>query len=351
MAVLDGETGDRTNADANAVTERLVTASFVQLVPTLSVDALAATRLLLASLVRRDVPFQVTRRTDAVPGGTTHVAVGCNSPSADVVLSPGSATTEAVAILDALGDHGVAGWSSVGKTFSAPQPADETPSVIGVPTPDDPTGLADATLVHGPFSSDPESAGRLLARGTGRDVATAVTIDTLCAGTTSPPLADAIETFLRARPTPDGPFATTAGTADVLDVLVDVDPGLAIALACGHDAIADRALKRWHTHSAAVHAAVEHAATTTGEIELDGDLAPVGATARLIRTVTAPDKPIIVRNGTRISVASPDPGDTDVGGMLAGPDRRVTDHGDGRVTIANWPADESPVEYLSGGDR
>lgn len=342
MAVLDGDTGT-TNADA----ERLVSAPFVHLVPALTVDALAATRLLLARLAHERIPYQVTRRADAIPDGSTYVAIGTPQSDADLVLTPGAATAQAVELLSALDVHGAPEWAAVGTTFESTAPDDERPGVMGVPSADDPAALAGSTLLHGPFSGDATAAERLLAAGTGRDVATAVALETLRTAPATPSLAAAVTTFLGARPTPDGPFATTAGTADVLDVLVDIDPGLALALACGHDAVADRALTLWHEHAPAVHDAVERA---DNAIQLDDEVAPVGAAARLIRSVRAPDEHVVVRSRTRLAVASPDPGDTGLVDVFADLDRPVVDHGDGRVTIADWPADESPAAFLPGGD-
>ncbi|MCO8268428.1 exonuclease, partial [Haloferax sp. AB510] len=109
--------------------------------------------------------------------------------------------------------------------------------------------------------------------------------------------ATAVERVLRSEATPNGPFETVGGFADVLDATVRESPGTAVALALGHD-VRDAALDAWRDHAQATHAALRGA--TTGRYEslyaLSCDLSSPGrlaTVARLARDFRSPEPTVL----------------------------------------------------------
>ena len=335
----------------DAAEERLVTAPFVHLIPAPTVDALAATAILVRMLEHLETPYHVTRRREPVPTDEFGLAIGMRRDDVSLALPPAEATVQAAAIGRTIGAPAPSQWVPVGTTFTPKEPpATEQPRVLGLPKPDDPAMLAASTLVHGPFSGDELAADHLFTEtSNGRDRATLVALATLQGGRPTPNLADGIIQLASARATPDGPFATTTGTADVLDVLADADPGLAVALVCGYESSIGTAITTWRDQAAAIHAVVDQPSIKDEVIDISTDTKAVSAIARLLRTMHGGDRAIVVRGRDDVAIATPNPTDRRLATSFEDFDQPVVDHGDGRITIHDWPASAEPRDYLPGG--
>ena len=310
---------------ASEVAGRLREAGFVRLVGAATGDALAASGILARALSTRDTPFQVSLAT--LPGDAERstdadctVAVGRSDPAADCSLSgiatPASETAFEVArSLDADPDVALAlaGCVADGRVLggSVAEAAEavgfERRPGLAVPTTDLVDGLAHSTLVHAPFSGDPESVAEALA-GLGLDatdgtldastlaeearrrVASLVTLSTVGDDDVPSRGGHAVERVLR--PSLGGPFETIGGYADVLDAVARDQPGTGVALALGHD-VGDVALDVWRSHALRAHAGVAQA--TTGRYDglfvarAETEDAPVGTMARLAHDYRSPE--------------------------------------------------------------
>jgi len=226
---------------------------------------------------------------------------------------------------------------------------------VALPTDELPAGLAASTLLHGPVSGDEDRAAALVAEldtdpestdagshaagddarggshaagddagcgshaagddtrggshaagddaGSGkkfdRRLASLVTIDAVTAEGATERAAKQIERALRPYRTPDAPFRTLGGYADVLDAAARTAPAAGIALALGERSVgnedaADAALAAWRKYGAAVHRHLREAETRrhhglwvleTG----DADPAVLPAVARLARDFRSPE--------------------------------------------------------------
>ncbi|KTG13086.1 hypothetical protein [Haloferax profundi] len=304
-------------AEAAAV---LREATFVRLRVHTSGAAVAAAGVVGRALETLDVPFRI-RATDT-PDTAAHddvaAVVGMSDADADLELDP----RDAVAVVRELGVDpdpvvALAGFHAAGVspaddtalTDAATDAGVESRPGVAVPTGDLADGLAHSTLVHAPFSADTERTQAELAElalpaelgaDAHRRVASLVALDAT-GGEATPRAATAVERLLQPDETPNGPFATVGGFADVLDATVRETPGLAVALALGHDA-RDAALDAWREHAQATHAALR--AATTGRYEslyaLSCDLSSPGrlaTVARLARDFRSPE-PTVLAVGT-----------------------------------------------------
>ncbi|WP_148413343.1 exonuclease [Haloferax sp. KTX1] len=297
-------------ADAAAT---LREATFVRLRVHGSGAAVAAAGVVGRALRTLDVPFRIraTDAPDTVANDDVVAVVGLSDDGADLELDP----TDAVSVVRELGvdpDPAVAlaGLHAAGETpdddteLAADAGVEAGPGVA-VPTGDLADGLAHSTLVHASFSADRERAQATLAElslpaeldaDARRRVASLVAIEATT-GEATARAATAVERVLRAETTPNGPFETVGGFADVLDATVRESPGTAVALALGHD-VRDAALDAWRDHAKATHGALREA--TTGRYErlyaLSCDLSSPGrlaTAARLARDFRSPEPTVL----------------------------------------------------------
>mgnify|MGYP000501255370 CR=1 FL=1 len=162
----------------------------------------------------------------------------------------------------------------------------------------------------------------------------------------APRAVGALGGVLRPHVTPNGPFETAEGYADVLDCLAASEPGLASALALG---VADRptALDAWREHASATHAALRTTdpARYSGFVVAETD-APAWPLARLLRDTRTDEPAVLVVGG----------GDAALATTSDGPDARATladAFGDDAVAGASTHArtPETDVEALTEGVR
>jgi len=365
MSTADRSTG--TEAAASAVAGACRDAGFVRLVATADGDALAATGVLARALARLDVPFQasVTEPPASSARGTeadVTVSLGSADAAADhTVKADGTPVSEtAFLVADELGGAADPVLALAGATAAETGPsatlveAAEAAGTtrrpgVAVPTADIADGLGHSTLVHAPFSGDPETAKaaladlNLLAEATGdatldegahRRLASMVAIRTVGANDASERAAETVERVLR--PVVGGPFETVGGYADVLDAVAREEPGTGVALALGHDARA-AALDAWRTHGERAHGAVRSA--TTGRYDglfvargaaadlgvTDPGDVPVGTAARLLRDFRSPEPVALFVTDGRAAGAAADDRD------LAATMREAADAVDGRA--------------------
>lgn len=292
--------------------------TFVRLRVHASGAAVAAAGVLGRALSTRHVPFRIraTGAPEAATDDDLTVTIGTSNDSSDLELDP----TDATAVVRELGvePDPVCALASLHAASVEPD-ADleaamaereiESRPGVAVPTKDLADGLAHSSLVHAPWSGDREATQALLAElslpaeldaDAHRRVASAVALDATTGEATSQ-AATAVERILHPDATPNGPFETVGGFADVLDATVRESPGIAIALALGHD-VGENALDAWRDHAQAVHTALRGA--TTGRYEslyaLSCDLSSPGrlaTVARLARDFRAPE-PTVLAVGT-----------------------------------------------------
>jgi len=329
MSTIGRQSEDGARDAASSLRE----AGLVHLAPAATGDAIAATGVLARSLDALDVPFQISvvrQPADAARATEADrtVALGRPSPDADRSLGtdrPASVTAFEVAqSLDAtitestdvavLAAAGVvaAGDEPTGALAEALADADiERRPGVAVPTDDLADGLAHSTLVHAPFSGDPEATRATLAERDAaeptddearRRVASIVALTTLDATGADTRAATAVEDVLR--PYAGGPLTTIGGYADVLDAAVRERPGVAVALALGHDAVTEAALSAWRTHAGRAHDAVRDATVRRHAGLIVAETAgPTGTVARLLRDFRSPEPLALVADGDRATLA------------------------------------------------
>jgi hypothetical protein len=337
-------------AGGNSLAAACRGADFLHLVAHADGAALAAAGLLARAA---DAPRQVSvvrtataaeRRTDGDPA-TTSVALGVDA-AADAAgdLPAAVAAAEALDRADpALALAGVAaGDADSTLDLGLNDEADRRPGVA-VPTADLDDSLAHSTLVHAPFSGDPDAAAATLAefgrpadRGeqATRALASAVALD---ATTDAPPrAATAVERLLRPA-VAGGPFETVGGYADVLDTAARADPGAAAALALGHDRGA--ALEAWREAAQAVHGSLHgsdparHSGVVTARVA-----GPVWTAARLLRDYCSREPAALALGEGELALATTD---TDARRVLAA----AADAVGGRSDLAYAETDD--VEALT----
>lgn len=327
-------TGRQSGEDARDAASSLREAGLVHLAPAATGDAIAATGVLARALDAIDVPFQISvvrQPADAARATEADrtVALGRASPDADrtlggarlasraafdVAQSLDATTTESRSAV-ALAASGVvaAGQEPSGTLADALADAEiERRPGVAVSTDDLADGLAHTTLVHAPFSGDPEAVRATLdERGATdptdnearRRVASVVALTAVDTADPDARAATAVQDILR--PYVGGPFETIGGYADVLEAAVRERPGIAVALALGHDAAAEAALSAWRTHADRAHDAVRdatvrrHAGLVVAETE-----GPTGTVARLLRDFRSPEPLVLVADGDRATLAA-----------------------------------------------
>ncbi|PSP77706.1 exonuclease RecJ [Halobacteriales archaeon QS_1_68_20] len=339
-------------APADSVAAAVRDAGFVRIVARADGDALAATGLLAGALRDAGVPFQAgvartdgdaARRFEDADGHP--LAVGVDAPDATTLArddGPASATAFEVArelgtdpgpVLALAGAFAAGQRPGEGETAHLLEAATEADRVerrpgVVVPTADLADGLAHSTLVHAGFSGRPDNAEELVADARAgaeeeaddaattpletesgrRRLASLVAVETAGGDDATGRAALAIERTLCPHATPDGPFATVGGYADVLGALAAERPGAGVALALGGDS-REAALDTWRDHAKRAHEGLREA--TTGRY--DGLFvarvadAPVGTTARLLADFRSPEPAaLVVTDGEAAVVAHPD---------------------------------------------
>ncbi|WP_121822822.1 exonuclease RecJ [Halostella salina] len=370
-------TGRTATAAPDAVAATLREAPFVRILAAADGDSVAASGVVARAL---DCPFQVSVTRTAAERERRVAAVADDHPSdaaatlvvgddADGPALAGRETPASVTAADVARELGaspdpvlaLAGVVAAGEMPGAGESASllaaaedrglvERRPGVAVPTADLTDGLAHTTLVHADFSGDPTAAGAALAdldlpaerdETARRAVASLVAIAASGGDDTPPRAAAAAERALRPYATPESPFATLGGYADVLATAAEAAPGTAVALALGHDA-RDGALTAWRDAAERAHRALREA--TTGRY--DGlfvaryDAAPVATTARLLRDFRSPEPVALVVGDGEAAAAAVD--DRTIGAaMRAGADAVGGEAGgDGHTGYARFDPDE-----------
>ena len=177
---------------------------------------------------------------------------------------------------------------------------------VAIPTEAYPAGLAASTLLHAPFSGNESAAAGLVAelRDTDdseafdRRLASLVAIDTVTAEGATGRAAEQVERALRPYATPDGPFDTLGGYADVLEAVARTAPGTGTRLVLGRGG-SDEALDAWRSHGETVHRLLREADTARHHgltvLGVPGaDPAALPAVARLSRDFRSPESLVLV---------------------------------------------------------
>jgi len=369
-------TGRTATAAPDALAATLREAPFVRILAAADGDSVAAAGVVARAL---DCPFQVSvtrtvdereRRTAAVAddhpsdaAATLVVGDDADGPAIAGRETPASVTAVDVArelgaspdpVLALAGVVAAGTVPGAGESATVLAAAEERGLVerrpgVAVPTADLTDGLAHTTLAHADFSGDPTAAGAALADldlpadiddDARRAVASLVAI--AASGGDAPPRAtEATERALRPYATPESPFATLGGYADVLGTVAETAPGTAVALALGHDA-RDGALTAWRDAAERAHRALREA--TTGRY--DGlfvaryDAAPVATTARLLRDYRSPEPVALVVGDGEAAAAAVD--DRDIGAAMRAGAAAVDGEagGDGHTGYARFDPQE-----------
>ncbi|WP_049923036.1 hypothetical protein [Halopiger djelfimassiliensis] len=355
----DGRPADATHARPDREQrERLERAAFVRLVTRADGDALAASGILASALRARGTPFQVTvgrtvtRRTkrarspaEASEDDDLTVVVGAvdadvhRLDSADrpatlaavdlarqLETDAGPDPILALAGLVAAGVEPGAGESEWLLETARERGLLERRPGLAVPTADPVDGVAHSIRLRAPWSGDPDAARDALAAANvdldgaadpdtaadadeHRDIASVVALDAVGADDAEAVAAETVQRALRPYATPDGPFETLGGYADVLEAAARVEPGTGAALAMGHDARRP-ALAAWREYGRAAHGALETASTGRydGLFVVGIDDGPVEAVARLAVASLSPEPVVLVVGDGEAAIGTRDDG-------------------------------------------
>jgi hypothetical protein len=376
-------------ADGETVARRLREAPFVRVLARADGDSLAASGLLARACRALDVPFQVrTAPTAATLADTADpdeddslvLAIGHGSAPADVAVAgdPTPASVTAYRTARALGTDPDPVLALAGVVARGSVPGDdgsdavlddavETGAVerrpgVAVPVADLGDGLAHTTLGHGPYSGEVERVRADLAElalpaelddDAHRTVASLAAVQTATADDATPRAAEAVERLLRPYATPDAPFATLGGYADVLDAVARERPGTGVALALGHDA-RDAALSAWRDHALVAHRALREATTgrydglLVARVETEAAHATLGTVARLCRDFRSPEPTVLVVGDGSAAAASVDA--VGVGRALSTAGSAVDGHGGG-TTRTGDARFEAPTKEFTAAFR
>lgn len=363
----------------DSLADALAAAPFVRVAAASDGDSLAAAGLLARACQSTGVPFQVRvdRGFDGEADALT-VAVGPVTVEADHQLRGRPVSPTAACVARELGTDPdpvltLAGTVAAGET---PQAADEWLQVaegaervrrrpgVAVPTADLADGLAASTLLVAPFSGDRESAMGLLAdlnaandttafdETTHRRLASLVALEVVGDADATPRAAEQVERALRPHETPDGPFATLGGYADVLDAAARTDPGVGVALALGTDEsspLRGAALDAWRRHAAAAHRLLRGAEIARHRglvVARVADDAPtvLPTVARLIRDFRSPEPVVLVVGDGAAAAASVD--DDAVGETVATAADAVGGTGHGTPTRGTARFDTDAEQFV-----
>lgn len=355
------------SAEPAAATRTLESAGFVRLLARADGDALAASGLIASALEDSETPFQVSvertvgSRSDRVDTPTADddvtVVIGAVESAPDAADIVSLATADRPATLAAVdlvrelgmtpdpvvalagivasGDDPAAGESERLLETARDRGLLERRPGVAIPTADPVDGLAHSTRVHAPWSGDlaatREAIGDVVDGEPAdfdaddhRTIGSLVALDVVGADDATDAAAASVGQALRPYATPEAPFATLGGFADVLAATASTDPGTGVALAMGHD-VRERALDVWRAHGQRVHTALEDASTGRYDglfvVGIDGG--PVDTVARLGAAYQSPEPVVLAISEGR------------------GPssNRMESDNGDGWAAIATREAD------------
>jgi hypothetical protein len=328
-----------TDAPVDDLAAAIGEASFVRVLARADGDALAAAGLLARTCRQIGTPFQVRVSPRlAAPDVDDGLTVAVGGAGGDLCVGADSATASARAFeaarrLDADADPVLALAGAVAAEL-VPGEGDAAPLLeaarsasalsrrpgVAVPTADLADGLAHTTLALAPLSGDEDAARAALAdldlpaepdENAHRAVASLLAVEAATAPASTPRAAESVERALRPYETPDGPFETLGGYADVLDAVARERPGTAVALALGHGARTP-ALAAWRDHARAVHTALGEATTGrydgafVARVDLD-DAERAATAARLLRDFRSPEPVVLVVGSGVAAAASVDP--------------------------------------------
>ena len=371
---------ERTAPASSDIAASLLDSEFVRLVVAATGDGVAAGGLLTKALDAHDIAHQASvvalpapaqRATDA----DLTIALGRPSSDADIALGVDTtpASTTALAVATELGtvdyELALAGIIAGGAYppddvlgAAAERGIDRRPGVA-VPTTELADGLAHSSLVHAPFSGDPETASEMVTAA-GCDAATETSSEderrraasmvalTVCEDTQCPPqAADAVERFLHPLDAPGGLLATVGGYADVLDAVAQSNPGSAIALTLGA-LDTETALDTWRAHTSRAHEAVRSASTGRYDglfvVRSDG-AAPLGTVARLVAAYRSPEPLVLAIDDDDAVVmgASEIAASEHVGSLVASAATKVGGLGDGTALTGYATFDCEPTEFVA----
>jgi len=336
--------GRAVDIGTDSAAEALHTAGFVRLFVTPDTDSIAAAGLLGRTLAERGTPFQasvVTEHDEPETDDETTVVVGFDD--VDAVSFPGDERPaserafETAHALDADPDPvlALAGAFDTPSDFEdgdAFETARERGRIqrrpgVAIPVADPIDGLCHTALAHAPFSGDSEATATALDEidfdDDRRRVASVLALS-VCKDST-PRAADAIERALGPytiestddRETPTVTFETVGGFADVLRASARERPGIALALALGHD-VREPALSAWRTHTERAHRALDEATTErhrglfVARVDVDASLSTV---ARLLYDFRSPEPVAVAVSGERAAAATAD--NADLGERMA----------------------------------
>ncbi|WP_311170949.1 hypothetical protein [Halobellus ordinarius] len=379
------DAGADADAPSESVAAALASAGFVRIVPCADGDALAAGGLLARALRDVGVAFQVRvapfgADVSPVEDGLA-VAVGAAPSGADVTLAAAGAPSSlrayeiaealaarhggaapdpvlALAGVVAAGAHPGSAAGSLLEVAEAAGSIERRPGVA-IPVDDVVDGLAHSTLVRAPFSGDTDAAAAELAGLTGTDsderdadgrrsIASHLALGVAADEEATPRAATAVERALRPYATPQAPFETLGGFADVLNATARERPGTGVAVALGHGGHG-AAVDAWRTHGRAVHRAVRSAHTgrydgvfvvrpnvrdadasgRANDPVVPGRLATV---ARLVRDFRSPEPVVLALEDGVAALAAVDGGADDAARALA------SEFVAGDSTTATWTA-------------
>ena len=241
---------------------------------------------------------------------------------------------------------------------------------VAIPVDDVVDGLTHSTLLHAPFSGDRDATAAVLSSLSlpdgatdadtdaepRRSVASCVALAVAGDDDATPRAADAVERALRPYATPEAPFATLGGFADVLTAAAREQPGTGIALALGHGG-PEAALDAWRTHGRAVHTGLDSASTTRhdgvfvarvggGTAGAPGRLATI---ARLAGDFRSPEPLVVVVGDGVAAISARASGAADAAATLvaAFPAAATGWTGDPALAVARFDADTPASELVA----
>lgn len=350
----------------DATAEPLASASFVRVVAASDGDSLAAAGLLAGACESRATPFQLRFGREAGTEDAVTVAVGPVGVDAEVTL-PTPAAPAAYGLADQLDADpnpvlALAGTVAAGETVeSAPEVLDAAEDRlqrrpgVAIPTEEYSSGLASSTLLHAPFSGDESAAAAFVAElgdseqdAYDRRLASLVAIDTVTTEGVTVEAAQQVERALRPYATPEGPFETLGGYADVLEAVSRTAPGTGIQLVLGRGGRED-ALDAWRSHGETVHRLLREADTARHRglavLSVPGaDPAALPAVARLHRAFRSPEPLVLAVTDGSAAVASTEEG-ADAGETLAAAADTVGGSGHGTETTGTARFDTDSTAF------